>query len=410
MAQGTPETTYTAEVVQPEAVVRCGPSDRFYPTNHLRPGERVQVLGGDPSKQYMRIVPPRGSFSWIEMRFVRQMVPSIPNYVIAEPGSEAPVYTGSEFAEQSQRHPNHESCKLKWGTQVRAVGPPHRDESGTWLPIEPPPAEVRYVLASSVKRVTDAVAAARPAPPPANAAGPPIPAARPAVVPAATNPPSALAPAQTPQLTLFQQAQEYDRQGTVYSLLEAIKLYDRVGQEAAATDPNLATRAREAAYRVRQRQAAYTSARNICPPAESLCSPTPVPPERVYPMPAALTTAPNVRLNPPAPATAPAPVYQPISSSSPSSTRPADNSGMYSERGYLKRAGRTVEGRTTYRLESPTGYPLMYVSPQANLNLEPYLNQYIEVIGPAIYSGALRANYMTATRVQPLQEGRPFGP
>src|SRR5262249_41880948 len=126
-----------------------------------------------------------------------------------------------------------------------------------------------------------------------------------------------------------------------------------------------------------------------------------VPPERVHPIP---VEPPNIHLNPPAPSTPTVtPGYQTANASAPAAVRPPDNSGLYSERGYLKRAGRTVEGKRTYQLESPTGYPLLYVTAQAGLDLEPYLNQYVEVIGPAIYSGMLRANYMTATRVQPLQ-------
>jgi hypothetical protein len=403
-AQGVGETAYTAEVVSAEAVARCGPTDKFYPTNRLRPGERLQVLGSVPGGQYLRIVPPKGSFSWVETRFVRQMYPNIPNYVVSEPGSDAPVCTGSEFEEQSKHHPSQESCKLKWGTQVRAVGAPHKDDAGTWLPIEPPPAEVRYVLASSVKRVADAVAVARPSSPPADAVAAPIPAAKPAVVPVENTMPSALAPLQSPQLTLFQQAQEDERQGTAYSLLEAIKLYDRVAQEAATTDRNLAVRARDAANRVRQRQATFSPARNDCLPANTACGPTYDPPQRIYPMPVEPAAPPNVRLNAPAP-TAPAvtPTYQTASASAPAPSRPPEGPGVYSERGYLKLSGRNVEGKRTYRLESPTGYPLMYVTAQSGVDLEAYLNHYVEVIGPAIYSGMLRANYMTATRVQPLQ-------
>jgi hypothetical protein len=393
IAQEVPETTYTAEVVSAEAVARCGPSDKFYPTNRLRPGERLQVLGSDPSHQYLRIVPPKGSFSWVETRRVRQMYPNIPNYVVSEPGSDAPVYTGSEFEEQSKHHPNHESCKLKWGTQVRAVGAARQDDAGTWLPIASPPAEVRYVLASSVRRVAENVAVARPSSPPADAAAPPIPAAKPAVVPAASAVPSALAPLQSPQLTLFQQAQQSERQGTVYGIQEAIKLYDRAAQEAAASDPLLAAQARNAAGALRQGQAAYNPCSTAC-----------VPPGRVYPMPVEPSALPNVHLNPPAPA-APAvtPVYQTTSASAPAAVRQPENAGGYSQSGYLRRAGRAVENKRTYCLESPTGYPLMYVTTQAGLDLEPYLNRNVEVFGPANYNGVLRANYMTATRVQPLQ-------
>ena len=249
-AQGVPETTYAVEVVSAEAVVRCGPSDKFYPTNRLRPGERLQVLGSEPSQQYLRIAPPKGSFSWIEARLVRQMYPNIPNYVVSDPGTDAPVYTGSAFEEQSKHHPNHESCKLKWGTQVRAVGAPHTDDAGTWLPIEPPPAEARYVPAAAVKRLAEAVAT-RPASPPASPEVRPTPAAAPAVVPAASVTPSALAPLDPPPV--------------------------RSGAVMRTASP--------------------------CPPPGSPCDPAYTPPGRVYPTPAEPPpSAPNVRLNPPFPA------------------------------------------------------------------------------------------------------------
>ncbi len=398
------QETYTASVLQPDAVARCGPSDKFYPTNHFRTGEKVTVLGTDPTKQYLRIVPPPRSFSWIDTRHVRQLFPNMPNnYTVSEPGIEVPVYTGSDFEEQSKRHPNHESCKIKYGTQVRAIGAAHTDEAATWLPIEPPSAEVRYMLASSVQRDAETVAAARPSVPPADPVVRPIPAAKPAVVSATSTSASALAPLQSPQQTLFEQAQAYERQRTVFHQIEAEKLYDQVAREADATDPNLAARARAAAYQIHQQRAAYSGARNVCPPPTSACDPAYTPTGRVYPTPVdAAGPPPNVRLNPPA-ATAPAPVYQPVSTSSISPTRQPENSGVYSERGYLKKAGRAVEGRQAYRLESQNGYPLYYVTAQAGVNLESYLNQYVEVFGPAKYDGGLRANYMSVTRVQPLQ-------
>jgi hypothetical protein len=399
-AQTAPDAAYTVEVVSAEAVVRSGPSDKFYPTNRLHPGERLMVLGSDPSRQYLRIVPPKGSFSYIETRYVRPLTPNVPtNYVVSEPGIEAPVLIGSEFKEQSRHHPDQESCKLKWGTQVRAVGSPLRDESGTWLPIEPPPAEVRYVLAVSVRRVGENIAVARPSSPTTEKSAPPIPAAKPAVTASANSAPSALAPLPSPQLQLFQQAQQLERQGTAYGLNEAIKLYDRVAQEAASSDPNLAARARAEASTLRQRMAVATN----CPPVNVPCSTTYVPPERIYPMSAA--EPPSIRLNAPAPSTTTVtPSYQIASASAPAATRPPENNGVYSQIGYLRRAGRSVDDKKrTYRLESPTGYPLMYVTPQAGLDLEPYLNRYVEVFGPASYSGLLRANHMWATRVQPLQ-------
>jgi hypothetical protein len=203
---------------------------------------------------------------------------------------------------------------------------------------------------------------------------------------------------------LFQQAVEDERQGTVYGLQEANRLFERVAQEAAASDPILAAQARDGASRVRQRLTGYTGPRTDCPPVGSPCDPGySTLPSRIHPIPDT-TTPPNVRLNAPAPsAPTVTPAYQTASASAPVSTRPPETPGVYSQSGFLRRAGRAVEGRRTYCLESPTGYPLMYVTAQAGLDLEPYLNRQVELWGPANYNGALRANYMTATRVQPLQ-------
>jgi hypothetical protein len=53
-------------------------------------------------------------------------------------------------------------------------------------------------------------------------------------------------------------------------------------------------------------------------------------------------------------------------------------------------------------LETSQGLPMMYVTPEPGIDLEPYVNQNVQLFGPAIYHGELRANYMTVTQVQPL--------
>jgi hypothetical protein len=85
------------------------------------------------------------------------------------------------------------------------------------------------------------------------------------------------------------------------------------------------------------------------------------------------------------------------------SLQQADASGIRaSGPGRLRRAGRCVEYRRTYVLETGQGIPTLYVTPQDGLDLEPYVNRNVELFGPAIYRGDLRANYMTVVRVQPL--------
>ena len=70
--------------------------------------------------------------------------------------------------------------------------------------------------------------------------------------------------------------------------------------------------------------------------------------------------------------------------------------------GRLRRAGRTVEYQRTYVLEDAQGLPIVYAAPEPGLDLEPYLNQNVELFGHAAYRGEIRAYYMTVSRVQPL--------
>src|SRR5262249_42518712 len=46
--------------------------------------------------------------------------------------------------------------------------------------------------------------------------------------------------------------------------------------------------------------------------------------------------------------------------------------------GLLRRAGRAIEGQRTYVLESLQGYPMLYVTAQAGLELEPYVDRKVE--------------------------------
>jgi MraZ protein len=71
--------------------------------------------------------------------------------------------------------------------------------------------------------------------------------------------------------------------------------------------------------------------------------------------------------------------------------------------GRLRRAGFFVDGKQAYVLENSQGRPLLYVSGQSGMNLEPYVNRQVNLQGSVIYHGDLRADYMTATGVNVLQ-------
>src|SRR5262249_54039150 len=106
-------------VVQDGALVRCKPGDgpQVYATNHLRKGVTVQVLRDLPDG-WLEIVPPQGSFSWINRRFVEQVNPSQPTlWAITHPDGRVPVLVGSELIKDHR--PTVEGTRLQRGTQVK---------------------------------------------------------------------------------------------------------------------------------------------------------------------------------------------------------------------------------------------------------------------------------------------------
>ncbi len=89
---------YAATVNDKETLARSAPSDSatWYPTNRLNRGASVQVLE-ELSNGWLKIVPPRGSFSWIDSRYVKRLDPKQPNWVVDIPAeSRAPIFVGSE--------------------------------------------------------------------------------------------------------------------------------------------------------------------------------------------------------------------------------------------------------------------------------------------------------------------------
>ena len=63
-----PAFPYEGEITGDDVYVRCGPGSNYYPTTKLHSGDRVQVLGEQFT--WLRIAPPPGSFSFIDMTMV----------------------------------------------------------------------------------------------------------------------------------------------------------------------------------------------------------------------------------------------------------------------------------------------------------------------------------------------------
>ena len=157
-------TSYTVRVIVDEAEVRSKPTDsqEAYPTNKLRKGDIVEVVE-EPAGHYLGIKPPQGSHSWINKHFVQKI--NNQQWVVESIGGAA-VLVGSSIKKEK---PTVEGAKIDRGAQVTVMGPeftaPASDGGFIWLPIMPPPSEIRYVKTADVARMTTPVQTTSATPP-----------------------------------------------------------------------------------------------------------------------------------------------------------------------------------------------------------------------------------------------------
>jgi hypothetical protein len=376
------QTGPTESVVQvAEVEVRSGPSQKYYPTGRLRRGDRIQVVREEGD--FLAILPPPGSFSWINGRFIERDEKS--KHVARVLGDKVPVLIGSSV---SSEKPTVQQVALERGAQVIILGDPHVDEDGKWWPIQSPaPREVRYIPRSAVQLGPPAVEAVAGASPGSTAAG--------AV---GSGAPSAAAPGGVDPL--WQQAQQAEQNG---DLNRAKELYRQLARQTADHNLTILCYNRIRFLEEGNRGSAPPGYQPGVPQVASYNGPP-----RLTSTPAPVTAQPASRAvshytyqKEPAPAAGQAPPvsYAPPAPAAASVAAPTPQS---SGPGRLTRAGFFVDGRQAYVLETSQGRARMYVTGMPGLNLEPYVNRVVELFGPMVYRGDLRTNYMTASQVRPV--------
>jgi hypothetical protein len=375
-ASATPDdgnkVLYTAVVKDAVAEVRCGPSDdsKMYATNQLRQGAVVEVVG-ERDAGWLAIKPPLGSFSWISLILLERDNDRI-WHVVAHDDTAVPVRIGSELINEK---PTVEGARVSRGSIVVAVGKEKVADDGKWLPIEPPPGEVRYIKAAAVVR-TQAVAQANPSPPPPGSwdGQPPATRGLPAAQPTGQPPPSLPSPANAGTDPLWAAAQEDEQAGR---FVDAEQKYVQLAQKFFKENHDLAMQFCNRAHFLRERRTAASSA---YPPTDAH---NPVPTN-----PSGQQASFHVTSCPQQGQTS---CYT-QGQAEPRSSPP----------GRLRLAQRAVDCKRTYALESSQGQLLMYVVPQQGVDLEAYLDHNVELYGPLVYRMDLRAQYMLVTQVKPL--------
>jgi hypothetical protein len=136
---------YVGEVTADDVYVRSGPTEGFYATSKLNKGDRVTVVGiRGLDNDYLKVVPPDGSFCYVAKAFVELQPGSTTAGKVTR--SDLIVRAGSTLNGKM----NTMLMKLDAGDAVQLVGP---QDDGKYFKIAPPPGAYLYVKKSLVSAV-----------------------------------------------------------------------------------------------------------------------------------------------------------------------------------------------------------------------------------------------------------------
>jgi hypothetical protein len=152
------ESPYEAVVLEHGTEVRAGPGQRFYVTQELEPGTRVEVYRREAG-DWLAIRPPEGSFSWIPHANLEMTEEPGIAEIISE---EAKSWIGSR-AERIKQHKSH--VALARGERVEVLGKKQVEgadgKTQLWMKIAPPAGEFRWVQSRQVRRAKKSELAAK---------------------------------------------------------------------------------------------------------------------------------------------------------------------------------------------------------------------------------------------------------
>jgi len=150
-AESTLTLPVTVPVVAPQALLRAGPGDEFYPTERLSRDTEVEVWAIDDAG-WCAVRPVEGSFSWMRDRDVA----AAPDATDGEAAIGVVVIDGAIARIGSRLNPLRHVTQvaLEAGERVQVLERVHITEgrhAGDWVRIAPPAGEFRWVAAEDLR-------------------------------------------------------------------------------------------------------------------------------------------------------------------------------------------------------------------------------------------------------------------
>jgi len=374
-ARAEPEP-YNTTVRVPEVLVRSGPSLQYYATSRLPQGTEVRVLKEEEG--WLAITPPLDSFSWVKDLFIKEVDPVAHTAVALE---SAEVRVGSALQPEKR---DVTKATLKKGDLIIILDEKRSiSEDGSWVKIQPPVSEYRYVPLDAVQPPAPKVQAAVPPSPPPSLGAPGY--------------GQGYSPA-APGDSLWYRAEQAERAGNP---AEAERLFLQLARET--NDHDLQMRCYNRIHFLREgRRPSYPQGYQPGRPSDSYYSnnygpyrlaPTPGYPYNQTANPYATTSRATSQYT-----------YAPVPSTgqAPAAGSNANSNCQWSGWGWLRRAPFWVDNKPAYVLENSQGMPRLYVTAQQGVNLDSYVNRSVNLYGKMVYRGDLRTNYMAACQLTPL--------
>lgn len=396
-------TPYTSVVTDPEVKVRAYFSDQFPVTSTLTRGA-VVVVDHEESNGWLAIRPPVGSVSWVPTQFVQRFDPErpLPQNVVVQ--SEGQVTLAPGQVGVPQPLDNFRKVNVPDGTILVVIGPKVTYQNKTWFPVMPPEGDFRYVPRTAVKpgpavSETFTVAGASSAKPnaPLELASPaltiPGENVRPAVLPGSVNSwarPGGSSP-------LWAQAEQAELAG---KLDEAERLFFELARKMNEPngDHDVANQCYTRIHNIREKkrlnQAVSGGGTRVPPPARaeepraSRTSGTATGADRPSIPPAASDTSRDRERE-----------------RERDRDRGSDPTGpsRWTGPGFLIRTGYSLDGKTTYALESSPRVVRYYVLEAPGVELKKYLNKRVDLHGVISTRRDVTQPLITVTSVEPAQ-------